>query len=421
MENQDNKKSKEIQDNPDKCTILVVDDTPENIDVLDGVLNQDYKIIVALNGKSAIKLAKAKKPNLILLDVMMPEMDGYQACKILKEDEETKKIPVIFVTAKSDVESEIRGFTLGAVDYITKPISPPIVKERVNTHLKIQKLMVQLEKEKEIVEKANKQMINEQHIAKTIYDKMVHKGCLERSNIKHILWPMDIFAGDLLLATVGPNKNLYIFLGDFTGHGLTASVGVMPTTETFYTMSKKGYNLGTIMMEVNKKLNESLPIGMFCASCALEIDTRNNLLSLWNGWNPDVLLVDAKGNLRKKFTSNHMPLGLKKYQDFDSSIDTIFLEKDDRLYVYSDGITEAKGPDGGMFTLERVEAVFKEHKDPNSYFEEILRRVQEYRGDTPQSDDITMVEYHNIALSDVNEDKKLKDKKANEKKEEDKK
>ncbi|OSM01719.1 response regulator [Magnetofaba australis] len=121
---------------PERATILVVDDTPENIDVLSGVLRGEYKVKAALNGDKALRIASAEsKPDMILLDVMMPEMDGYEVCRRLKADPATARIPVIFITAKSEQEDERRGLELGAVDYITKPISPPIVKVRVRTHL----------------------------------------------------------------------------------------------------------------------------------------------------------------------------------------------------------------------------------------------------------------------------------------------
>ncbi|MBF0621118.1 MAG: two-component system response regulator [Magnetococcales bacterium] len=119
-----------------QATILVVDDTPENIDVLDGILRPDYKIKAALNGIRALKICRSTMPpDLVLLDIMMPDMDGYEVCRQLKADPLTRQIPVIFVTAKSEVADETKGFALGGVDYITKPVSPPIVQARVATQL----------------------------------------------------------------------------------------------------------------------------------------------------------------------------------------------------------------------------------------------------------------------------------------------
>jgi len=118
-----------------KQTILVVDDIPENIDILCNILSDYYKVKVALSGAKALQIVINSPPDLILLDVMMPEMDGYEVCRRLKGSAYTKNIPIIFVTAKGDIEDETRGFELGAVDYLTKPISPPIVSARVKTHL----------------------------------------------------------------------------------------------------------------------------------------------------------------------------------------------------------------------------------------------------------------------------------------------
>ncbi|GAA6135825.1 two-component system response regulator [Oceaniserpentilla sp. 4NH20-0058] len=123
-------------DNAKKINLLVVDDTPENIDILSGVLRKEYKVKAALNGMKALSIASQEpKPDLILLDIMMPDMDGYQVCEALKANPFTSHIPVIFITAKSEEKDEELGLKLGAVDYITKPITPAIVLARVKTHL----------------------------------------------------------------------------------------------------------------------------------------------------------------------------------------------------------------------------------------------------------------------------------------------
>jgi len=121
--------------NTEKNTLLVVDDTPGNIDVLRGILGADYTIKIANNGPLALKIAAEQPPDLILLDVMMPGMDGYEVCRLLKGNEATRHIPIIFVTARGEVADETLGFELGAADYIIKPVSPPIVRARIRAHL----------------------------------------------------------------------------------------------------------------------------------------------------------------------------------------------------------------------------------------------------------------------------------------------
>jgi putative two-component system response regulator len=118
-----------------KKTILVVDDTAANIDVVKGVFSAEHNVQAAINGVMALKIIEKSQPDIILLDIMMPGMDGYEVCKVIKENPLTQDIPIIFLTAKSQIEDEALGLSLGAVDYITKPISPPILQERVKNHL----------------------------------------------------------------------------------------------------------------------------------------------------------------------------------------------------------------------------------------------------------------------------------------------
>ena len=119
----------------DKPTVLVVDDTPENIDLLVGILKPDYQVKAAINGEVALKIVQASPPDIILLDILMPGIDGYEVCRRIKADYTTKHIPIIFLSVKVGVQDELMGLDLGAVDYISKPISPPKVKARIRTHL----------------------------------------------------------------------------------------------------------------------------------------------------------------------------------------------------------------------------------------------------------------------------------------------
>ncbi len=143
---------------PIKPTILVVDDTPDNITLLCALLGDQYKNKVATSGQRALKIAFAEPhPDLILLDIMMPDMDGYEVCRELKANPATANIPVIFLTAKSQDEDETRGFEFGAVDYITKPINPPILMARVQTHIALKHARSTLERQNERLDQQVKQ------------------------------------------------------------------------------------------------------------------------------------------------------------------------------------------------------------------------------------------------------------------------
>ncbi len=121
----------------ERPAILVVDDTPLNVILLTRILEKEYTIRTARSGEEALNSAFASPPDLILLDIMMPDMDGFEVCLRLKEDPSTTHVPVIFITAKNEIKDEERGFALGAADFIHKPVSPPLVVARVRSHLKI--------------------------------------------------------------------------------------------------------------------------------------------------------------------------------------------------------------------------------------------------------------------------------------------
>ncbi|MEN9896359.1 MAG: hypothetical protein RLZZ66_8 [Pseudomonadota bacterium] len=125
----------------DKYNILVVDDTPDNLIMMSELLKDDYKVKVANNGEKALKISQSQTPpDLILLDIMMPVMDGYEVCRQLKSNAQTQHIPVIFLTAKTDATDETKGLEIGAIDYITKPINPAILMARVKTHIDIKRM-----------------------------------------------------------------------------------------------------------------------------------------------------------------------------------------------------------------------------------------------------------------------------------------
>ena len=129
-----------------KPKVLIVDDTPLNISILVNTLEEEYELSAAVDGPGALKAVETEIPDIVLLDIMMPEMDGYEVCRRLKGEERTRDVPVIFITAMNDAESESKGRELGAVDYITKPFSPTVVKKRIESHIRLQRSRRELER-----------------------------------------------------------------------------------------------------------------------------------------------------------------------------------------------------------------------------------------------------------------------------------
>jgi putative two-component system response regulator len=146
----------------EKPKILLVDDETLYLDILVDLLKDNYKTVVAKNGAQALKrMFDEAPPDLVLLDIMMPDMNGYEVCRILKEDPRTREIPIIFLTVKSEINDEIHGFELGAVDYIAKPMSPPIVQARVKSHLALRHAQQQLKNQNELLEQRVKDRTEE--------------------------------------------------------------------------------------------------------------------------------------------------------------------------------------------------------------------------------------------------------------------
>ena len=204
--------------------ILIVDDTPANIQILNEVLQNDYAIFFATNGSDALHIAQREIPDLILLDIMMPEMDGYEVCARIKADARIHQIPVIFITAMSDEEDEAKGLEYGAIDYITKPISPPIVTARVRNHLELKRhrdILIKLSNELDnknrelnllaredaLTGLANRRYFNE------VLDKEIKRAFRSRQLLSLILCDVDFFksyndhyghvAGDKCLQAIG--------------------------------------------------------------------------------------------------------------------------------------------------------------------------------------------------------------------------
>src|SRR6516225_11092844 len=204
----------------DKHVLLLVDDDPENIGIVNSLLGEMHEIRVAKNGVKALELAhKEPMPGLILLDVIMPHMDGYEVCKHLKADPKTRDIPVIFLTGKTEVADETKGFELGAVDYIHKPFSPPIVNARVRTHL-------MLREAHEIVARQLSTMNSELEMARQVQlsilpSEIPHLPGLE---IAARYLPMSSVAGDFYDFLVPDDQHVGILVADVSGHGLPSAL-----------------------------------------------------------------------------------------------------------------------------------------------------------------------------------------------------
>jgi phosphoserine phosphatase RsbU/P len=203
-----------------KQTVLVVDDAPSNIQVVNSILKDTYHVRIATNGERALALAKAAPPpDLILLDVMMPGMDGYEVCTHLKNDPGTKDIPVIFLTGQTETADETRGFDVGAVDYIHKPFSPAVVQARVQTHLMLRGIRAQLAEQLLTIQK---ELETARQIQLSILPREIPK--IEGLDIAARYIPMTSVAGDFYDFIVVDDRHIGVLVADVSGHGMPAAL-----------------------------------------------------------------------------------------------------------------------------------------------------------------------------------------------------
>src|SRR5271166_1408106 len=201
-------------------SILIVDDTPINIGVISGALKDSFVTKVATSGEKALAIASGKdKPDLILLDIMMPEMDGYEVCRRLKANPDTRDIPVIFLTSQTEAEDETKGFEVGAVDYIHKPFSAAVVKARVRTHLMLREAHAQIARQ--LVE-INMELEMARQIQLSILPRDTPK--IAGLDIVARYIPMTSVAGDFYDFIVVDERHVGILMADVSGHGLPAAL-----------------------------------------------------------------------------------------------------------------------------------------------------------------------------------------------------
>lgn len=373
--------------------ILIADDNASDRLLLSKIISkQGHEVIEAENGKHAIDCYVKDAPDIILMDVLMPELNGKEAAKEIKLIAGEDLVPIIFLTSLVDAQSLADCLESGGDDFLTKPYNHIILKAKIDAFVRMRKMHATLQKQRDTISANNQHMLHEQHVAKAVFDNVAHSGCLDAANIKYMLSPLAVFNGDVLLAARKPSGGMHVFLGDFTGHGLPAAIGAMPMAEIFYGMTVKGFGLRDILREINQKLKSILPVGFFCCAAVVDLSFTKRSISMWMGGVPDCYLLSNHGTELKSIRSHHLPLGVLSSEQFDDELTEHPMEFEDRLYMWSDGIVEARDGQGNMFGEERLRAVFEQGRDPDLLFEAVKESVSTFVGDTERDDDTTIIE-----------------------------
>ncbi|MCW8901173.1 MAG: fused response regulator/phosphatase [Gammaproteobacteria bacterium] len=372
--------------------ILVVDDIVTNRALLRQALValNNYEVVEAVSGKEAIELFDKEKPDLILMDIMMPDMDGCEATTAIKEQMGGEHTPIIFVTALSSEDSLTTALESGGDDFISKPFNLEILASKINAHLRIRDLNQQLNLKNKLFMRVNQQLINEKELIEHFFESAIQQSFLDEKYIKYHMSSMSTFNGDLLLAQDAPHGGLYLIMGDFSGHGLTAAMGTLPVAMIFFKMACESAAVGDIAQEINAQLYKLMPPRMFFVATILELNRHGDVMTVWMGGNPEAYWFSKDGELKGMIHAQHMPLGILSEDEFDSTPQVLSVVKEDKIYLYSDGVTEAKNSDSEFFGDERLKETLVTAGD--NRFEVVLNKLKEFTGEYNQSDDLTLVE-----------------------------
>ena len=331
---------------PEQKLILVVDDTPLNISVITGALKDTYRTKVATSGAKALTIAAAdEKPDLILLDVMMPEMNGYEVCRRLKAEQTTREIPVIFLTAQIEAEDETRGFQVGAVDYVHKPFSPAVVKARVHTHLALRETREKLAQQLLAIQK---ELETARLIQQSILPEMVPQ--IDGLEIAARYVPMASVAGDFYDFIVVDKTKVGILVADVSGHGMPAALIASMLKIALAAQSAHANDPARVLHGLNQALCGKFQHHYVTAAYVF-VDMEKRRLSYAGAGHPPLLMWGATLPGVRDVTENGLFLGKFDFATYSSV--QLPLAPGDRGLLYTDGVSEANNPEGAEFGSER--------------------------------------------------------------------
>lgn len=371
--------------------VLIVDDQPANQVMLSGLIKRfGHQVTCADNGIEAIDIFASLAPDVVLLDVMMPVMDGFQTAPRLKALSGDVHLPILFITALDDQETLLKCLEAGGDDFISVPFEPVVLQAKLNAHARVRELSYSLKGKNETLAYHSNRMEREQNVVRHMLANALQENETEYPFLKTYLAPASEFNGDLVLSKAGPLGNFYLFVGDFTGHGLAPATGALPVAQTFFDLAEKGLSIANMVEEFNRKLVKLLPDDMFCAAFVAELSANGERLTYWNGGIPDALLINEAGAVEKRLVPEHMALGILSPDEFSSQVSHCFVEKNTRLITYTDGVVEMTNKADERLSEQGFEALLLRYARERD-FEGLVGSFQTFQQGQEQFDDISLV------------------------------
>ncbi len=369
-----------------ECRVLIVDDVRTNVDLLVAALKDEYKLSVALDGESALRVAAARLPDLVLLDIMMPGLDGYEVCRRLKRAPATRDIPVVFLTSLTEVQSKTEGFEAGAADYVTKPFEVLEVKARVRALLRAKAYQDAI---RELLE-------SDLRIAREIQMGLVPRdfarlGAGDDLDLHACLEPARAVGGDLYDVFRLDDRRLALVLGDVSGKGIPAALFMVMTVTLIRSIARLTSRPEEVLTRVNEALAADNPSSMFVTLFFAVLDTNTGALTYASGGHPPPIRVREGVPPRPLFERGGPLVGALTGLSFPGA--EIPLEPGDLVLAYTDGVTEALTPDGALFGEARLLELLAQARPRTGAdaVTAVMDGVRAFAADAEQADDIAML------------------------------
>lgn len=365
--------------------VLIVDDDRTNVDVLVEALRNDYKLSVALNGESALRTVETNPPDLVLLDIMMPGLDGYEVCRRLRSSAVTREIPVMFLSALEEVTNKAQGFEVGGNDYLVKPFEILEVKARVRSLLKA----------KAYSDAAKEMLASELRIAREIQLGILPADVSAATRdsgveVHTLLEPAREVGGDLFEVLRADDGKLVVLIGDVSGKGIPAALFMAVTMTLIRTLGTQFQEPEQILRRINDALSVQNPKNMFVTIFCAVYDPASGLLSYASAGHPSPMLLRA-GKCQCVPCEPARVAGA--FAGLEVCSHSLQLATGDLVLLYTDGVTEAFNEAGEAFGESRLSEALSRQPSQSAAqsVAGVLEAVRRHAREHPQSDDIAMV------------------------------
>jgi sigma-B regulation protein RsbU (phosphoserine phosphatase) len=381
-------RASDLQDGSRQESILVVDDTPASLRLLAQMLTEHgYQVRPVPDGALAVAAAQAEPPDLILLDIRMPGMNGYEVCARLKAEPRTQDIPVIFISALDEIQDKMRAFASGGVDYVTKPFQVEEVLARVQAHLTLRRLQRQLQE-------ANRRMEQELMLAGKVQCSLLPGRLPEVPGwqLAAALRPARETSGDFYDVIPLPDGRLGILVADVVDKGVKAALFMALSWALIRTYAREyPAQPAQALAAVSNRILEDTRADQFVSAFYGVLSPSSGELIYCNaGHNPPLLLGSGRSDAQALGRTG-MVLGILEGEAWQE--ETVRLEPGDVLLLYTDGATDAENGRGDFFGRERLASTARAYLDRSAsqLQEELIQAIRQFTGSRPQFDDIAMM------------------------------